>query len=88
MTPDTHLDGNALGGLLFDVFSREMTDQLGCCDECGSVNAFGSLIVYRDAPGDVARCPVCQAVIMVAVSLPTGLRVSFGSIRWMEIANA
>lgn len=87
MTPDTHLDGNALGGLLFDVFGREMTDQLGCCDECSSVNAFGSLIVYRDAPGDVARCPVCGAVIMVAVSLPTRLRVSFGSIRWMEIAN-
>ena len=31
MTDATHVDGNALGGLLIDVFGREMTDAHGCC---------------------------------------------------------
>ena len=31
MTSDAHLDGNAMGGLLIEVFGQEMTDALGCC---------------------------------------------------------
>jgi len=87
MTEQTHLDGNALGGLLLDVFGREMTDQSGCCGECGAVSAFGSMIAFRDAPGDVMRCPACGTVLAVVVRLPTGLRVTFESIRWIEVRD-
>jgi hypothetical protein len=82
-----HLDGNALGGLLRDVFGREMTDQRGCCDMCGVVNPLGAAMVYRDAPGDVVRCSNCQSVVLVAVPGPTGIRISFGSLRWIEIPS-
>jgi hypothetical protein len=68
MTDDTHLDGNSLGGLLKDLFGREMTHHRGCCDLCGSISHLGTLVAYRDAPGDVARCPNCGTVVMVAVS--------------------
>ena len=85
MTNDAHLDGNALGARFHDVFGLEMTDQRGCCAACGSVNVLGRLVVYRDAPGDVARCPTCGTVIMVAVATPTGLRVFFESLRWVEV---
>lgn len=85
MTNDTHLDGNSLGGLFQDLFGREMTHQRGCCDVCGSISHLGSLIAFRDAPGDVARCSSCGTVTMVAVSTPTGLRISFESLRWVEI---
>lgn len=85
MTDDTHLDGNSLGGLFLDLFGREMTHQRGCCDSCGSISQLGTLVAFRDAPGDVARCPSCGTVVMVAVSIPTGLRLSFESLRWVEM---
>jgi len=86
MTSDAHVDGNALGGVLIDVFGREMTDARGCCAGCGAVNALGALIAYTRAPGDVLRCPACGAVVLVTVAMPAGLRVSFAALRWVEQA--
>ena len=44
MVVDRHLDGNALAGVLHDIFGREMTDENGCCTHCGAVNALGACI--------------------------------------------
>ena len=74
MTSDAHLDGNALGALFHDVFGREMTDERACCATCGSVGPLGSVIAYRQAPGDVLRCSTCGTVIMVVVASPSGLQ--------------
>jgi hypothetical protein len=86
MTDDAHVDGNALGGLMNEVFGREMTDARGCCAECGAVSALGALIAYTRAPGDVLRCPACDAVMLVAVALPTAVRVSVAGVLWVEPA--
>jgi ribosomal protein S27E len=59
----THVDGNAIGGLLHDVFGREATDASGRCRTCGAENFVGALLVYR-AAGVVVRCPSCGAVLM------------------------
>ena len=87
MTSDAHLDGNALGALFHDAFGREMTDERACCATCGSVGPLGSVIAYRRAPGDVLRCSTCGTVIMVVVASPSGLRVTFESLRWMELSE-
>ncbi|HJS71833.1 MAG TPA: DUF6510 family protein [Acidimicrobiia bacterium] len=84
MTIDTHLDGNALGGLFHEIFGRDMTDQQGCCDGCGTVSVLGSVLVYRGA-GDVVRCPSCGIELLVVVSSPAGRRISFASLRWLSI---
>lgn len=84
MTADTHLDGNALGGLLQEIFGREMTDQAGCCDNCGAVSVIGSVMVFRGA-GDVIRCPECGSELIVIVSSPIQHRISFGALRWLSI---
>jgi len=84
MTDDRHLDGNALAGVLYELFGREMTDQLGCRDHCGAVNAMGALHVHLDAPGQVIRCPNCESALIVIVHHPIGVRVGFESIRWLE----
>ncbi|HEX7100794.1 MAG TPA: DUF6510 family protein [Acidimicrobiia bacterium] len=81
---ETHVDGNALGGLFIDMFGREMTDQLGCCGECGNVSAFGAVRVFR-GPGLVLRCPFCGKVAMVIVGTADGLRVTLGSLQWIAI---
>ena len=83
MVVDRHLDGNALAGVLHDIFGREMTNENGCCAQCGAVNALGAVHVYR-AAGDVVRCPSCGSVLVVIVQHVDGLRVSFESIRWLQ----
>jgi len=83
MTSDTHIDGNALGGLFQEVFGRDMTDQSGCCDGCGTVSMLGSVMVFRGA-GDVVRCPACGSVLIVIVSSPGEHRISFESLRWLS----
>ena len=83
MTSDNHVDGNAMGGLLMDVFGREMTDALGGCASCGSTHVVAELIVFRSGPGDVLRCPSCASVLMVATPVPSGPRVYFSNLRWL-----
>ena len=58
-----HLDGNSIGGLLGDVFGRDVTDASSRCSNCGAENFVGALHVYR-AAGVVVRCPSCSAVLM------------------------
>lgn len=84
MTTDAHVDGNALGGALMELFGREMTDARGCCAACGAVNHIGAMLVYDRAPGQVVRCPGCGSVILVAVERPAGLRLHFAAFRWVE----
>jgi hypothetical protein len=86
MASDTHVDGNAIGGLLIDVFGQEMTDAHGCCANCGDINPVGALIVYRGGPGDVVRCPSCSTVLIVATPGPAGPRVYFSRLRWLQPA--
>lgn len=86
MTDPTTVDGNALGGLLIDVFGREMTDARGCCASCGSVNLLGAMRVYR-AAGDVMRCPTCGNVTIVAVVIGERARVHLAGVRWIEPAT-
>jgi Zn finger protein HypA/HybF involved in hydrogenase expression len=61
---NTHLDGNVLAGPLGDLFAIEVTEAVGKCAHCGASNAIGQSRVYADAPGLVARCPNCGAVVL------------------------
>lgn len=44
------LDGNAIAGLLHDMFSSEMTTATGTCATCGSASIVAELVVYLQAP--------------------------------------
>jgi hypothetical protein len=59
------LDGNAIGGTLLEIFGREMTAVRGTCGSCGATRAVAEFVVYTRAPGTVARCRDCTAVLMV-----------------------
>jgi Zn finger protein HypA/HybF involved in hydrogenase expression len=57
------LDGNALAGLLGEVFAAEMTRAERRCQSCGTRSALGAHRAYRGA-GAVLRCPHCGDVAM------------------------
>jgi hypothetical protein len=59
------LDGNAIGGLLLEVFGTEMTTAVGTCIYCGDTRPLAELVVYRPGLGTVVRCRVCGQVVMV-----------------------
>jgi hypothetical protein len=59
------LDGNAIGGLLNEIFGTEMTDAIGTCGTCGATGPVAETVVYLRAPGTVVRCRTCTAVLMV-----------------------
>jgi len=67
-TTSATLDGNAIGGLLLNVFGTEMTTATGRCGSCGKASLVAELTVYLHAPGTVVRCPTCTAILMVFVS--------------------
>jgi hypothetical protein len=67
------LDGNAVAGLLQQVFSVEMTAHPAECANCGNVSAVGGLVAYTQAPGAVLRCPACSSVMMRIVETPNGI---------------
>lgn len=61
------LDGNAIAGVLYAAFGREMTSARSRCATCGRTNAVAELCVYLRAPGAVARCPECGEVQLVLI---------------------
>jgi hypothetical protein len=57
-------DGNAIVGLLHELFATEMTIAPVECATCGRVGQMGSLWVFVESPGYVLRCPGCQNVVL------------------------
>lgn len=62
------LDGNAIGGLLYDVFGADLTAARCTCAACGASGPLAELVVYLSAPGTVVRCRACGGVLMVLVA--------------------
>lgn len=87
MNQVNHVDGNALAADFADVFGFDVTNCRGCCDVCGTVSLMATLIVFRSAPGDIARCPACGRVVMVLVDTPSGKRANFVALRWLEFST-
>ena len=75
------LDGNAIAGPMFAHYGTEMTTARGTCDNCGTTAAVAELRVYTKAPGTVARCPACDAVLIVLIPIGDVLRVEHSNFR-------
>ncbi|MDT4938419.1 MAG: hypothetical protein QOG80_2090 [Pseudonocardiales bacterium] len=63
-------DGNALAGPLAELFAVDVTVAEAMCAGCGRTGAVAGLRVYTRAPGLVARCPGCSAVVLRLVRAP------------------
>jgi Family of unknown function (DUF6510) len=65
-----YVDGNALAGALAELFAVDVTSAVGQCVSCGTSGAIAQAHVYTSAPGLVARCPACGAVVLRLVRGP------------------
>ena len=64
MAEEHVLDGNAVGGILLELFGLEMTVAPGVCAHCGARELLASTDVYVHAPGIVVRCRHCDGVLV------------------------
>jgi hypothetical protein len=63
------LDGNALGGLLQQLFGLDLTDTARTCQSCGATRAAAAHRLYHGS-SMVLRCPACSDVALVVATLP------------------
>ncbi len=82
------LDGNAIGGLLHDVFAAEMTDATGACAHCGNEAPVAECEVYLGGPGVVARCRTCRGLLMVLVEVRGVVCVDLSGLRSFDPRSA
>lgn len=78
------LDGNAVAGLLRDVFAVEMTTAVGTCANCGAGEPLGAVHVFRGA-GVVLRCPHCSAVLAKIVSDGDRIWIALSGMQSLEL---
>jgi hypothetical protein len=78
------LDGNAIAGLLQEVFAVEMTTAVGTCGHCGATEPVGAIHVFRGA-GIVLRCPHCRNVVAKIVAAEPRLWIDLSGLRVLEL---
>jgi hypothetical protein len=78
------LDGNAVAGLLREIFAVEMTTARGTCNGCGAVDAVGAVHVYHGA-GIVLRCPHCHDPLVKIVKDGTRMWIDMRGLRTLEL---
>jgi len=85
---DGVLDGNAIGGLLIEVFGVEMTTAVGTCGVCGSTGQVAETAVYRSELGTVVRCRVCDNVLMAFVRVRGVICVDLSGLASLDSSGA
>ena len=81
------LDGNAVAGLLQELFGTELTDMPHGCGSCGAVRAIGAHRLHRGA-GVVLRCLVCSDVALVVATAHNRRVVHLARTWRMEMSRA
>ena len=79
------VDGNAVAGVLGEVFVHEMTSARVACKGCGEIEPIGAQHAYMQAPGIVLRCCHCEEVLLVITQQGGRYLLGFKESRWLQI---
>jgi hypothetical protein len=79
------LDGNAVGGLLLELFGVDLTAAPCVCGGCGAREEDARLDVYVDCPGVVIRCRHCEDVMITIVRGPERTWIDLRGTRGLEL---
>jgi hypothetical protein len=82
---EVRLDGNAVAGLLGEVFALEVTAAEGTCASCGALAPLGAVLAYVRAPGVVLRCPRCEAVLLRIATARSRYWLDLRGLRSLEL---
>jgi uncharacterized Zn finger protein len=74
MNLELMLDGNAVGGMLIELYGEDLTGVASTCPDCGREGEVATLRAFVHAPGIVLRCPACDAMLLAVARTPRGTR--------------
>jgi hypothetical protein len=74
------LDGNAVAGLLREVFACELTVAVITCGGCGAAGPVGAVRVFGGAMGAIFRCATCETAVLRLARTPRGT--------WLDLRGA
>ena len=83
-----HLDGNAAGGLLRELFAVDITAADAMCVGCGTASPVGALMAYGHRMGVVLRCPHCQSAVLRLTHTTRGYWLDLTGARVLRILAA
>jgi Family of unknown function (DUF6510) len=86
MTDTDFVDGNDLAGAVRELFAADVTVARGRCVACGEEGMVAEAHVYYRAPGLVARCSTCDAVLMRLVRAPGRAWLDMRGVTCLEFA--
>jgi hypothetical protein len=79
------VDANAAAGSLREIFAVDLTAATGRCDSCGNTAVLAQARLYTRAPGVVARCVQCDAVLFRLVQSPRRTWLDLRGLAYLEI---
>jgi Family of unknown function (DUF6510) len=85
---DHVLDGNAIGGVLLELFGVEMTATPGICAHCGAQEEMAVTDVYMQAAGIVVRCRHCEGVLIRIVRSPERTWLDLSGLGSIELTSS
>ena len=85
MADERRVDGNAIGGVLLELFGGEMTEVPGSCAHCGAREELASTDVYY-AAGIVVRCRHCEGVLIRIVRGRDRTWLDLSGLAYVELA--
>lgn len=78
------VDGNAVAGLLAEVFVGDVTLIRGMCGECASVSSLAETDVELDAQAAIVRCRTCTVTLFTVLRADGTPRLVVGSLRELD----
>lgn len=81
------LDGNAVAGMLRELFGAEVTTSEAECATCHHISRVGAMMAFTRAPGVVLRCPSCESVMVRVVQTPTATYFDARGVMALRIAH-
>lgn len=81
------LDGNAVGGLLRELFALDVTAAEITCAGCSAVAAIGAVRDYGGSMGAILRCAHCDTAVLRLTRTPAGLFLDMHGARRLFVAT-
>jgi uncharacterized protein DUF6510 len=83
-----YLDGNAAAGELSKIFAIDLTAAEGQCAHCGTKKRFAEAHLYMQCPGVVARCCVCEHVLLRMANVRQRVFLDMRGMTYMNLDTA
>ncbi|WP_314428287.1 DUF6510 family protein [uncultured Microbacterium sp.] len=80
----TRLDGNAAGGMLIELFGRDMTSARGACRHCSREAELGDAVAELDPAGVILLCRGCGRTLLTCLQVDGRYTLDIGALASLE----